>query len=76
MKRNVAKAIKIADSLIESHLKLAKGIEEHVKDWPIAGTVDVKGLALVIASTQRDVASCIEIISELLKEKKIVKTHH
>ncbi len=75
MKRNVAKAIKIADYLIESHLKLAKGIEEQVKDWTIDGTIDIKALALTIASTHRDVASCIEIISELLKERKIVKAY-
>ena len=75
MKRNVAKAIKVADFLIEAHLKNAKGMEELVKDW----TTDSKGLGLEIASVSRDVASCITIIKELLvekpKEKKIVKAH-
>ena len=71
MKRNVAKAIKIADYLVQAHLKNAKGMEELVKDW----TTESKGLALEIASVHRDVASCIEMITELLKEKKIVKAH-
>ena len=75
MKRNVAKAIKVADFLIAAHLKNAKGMEELVKDW----TSDSKGLGLEIASVSRDVASCIIIIKELLvekpKEKKIVKVH-
>ena len=75
MKRNITKAIKIADFLIDAHIKNAKGMEELVKDW----TTDSKGLGLEIASTHRDVASCIDIIKELLlqsekpKEKKIVK---
>lgn len=75
MKRNIAKAIKIADHLIDAHIKNAKGMEELVKNW----TTESKGLGLEIASTHRDVASCIEIIKELLKEKpkekKIVKAH-
>lgn len=74
MKRNIAKAIKVADHLIDAHLKNAKGMEDLVKDW----TTDSKGLALEIASVHRDVATCIEFIKELLtekpKEKKIVKS--
>ena len=76
MKRNITKAIKIADYLIDAHNKNANGIEELVKEW----TTDSKGLGLVIASTHRDVASCIDIIKELLlqnekpkEKKKIVK---
>ncbi len=75
MKRNVAKAIKVADYLIEAHLKNAKGMEEMVQNW----TTESKGLGLEIASVNRDVASCIEIIKDLLtekpKEKKIVKAN-
>ncbi len=75
VKRNITKAIKIADYLIEAHIKNAKGMEELVKDW----TTESKGLGLEIASVHRDVASCIEMIIELLnekpKEKKIVKAH-
>ncbi len=75
MKRNVAKAIKVAEYLIEAHLKNAKGMEEMVQNW----TTESKGLGLEIASVNRDVASCIEIIKDLLtekpKEKKIVKAH-
>lgn len=75
VKRNVAKAIKVADFLIEAHLKNAKGMEELVQNW----TTDSKGLGLEIASVSRDVASCITVIKELLqekpKEKKIVKAH-
>ncbi len=75
MKRNVAKAIKVAEYLIEAHLKNAKGMEEMVQNW----TTESKGLGLEIASVNRDVASCIEIIKDLLtekpKERKIVKAH-
>ena len=73
MKRNITKAIKIADYLIVAHIKNADGMEELVKNW----TTESKGLGLEIASVHRDVASCIGIIKELLSEKpkgKIVKT--
>jgi len=77
VKRNITKAIKIADYLIEAHIKNADGIEELVKNWTTDNTNTTKGLGLEIASVHRDVASCIEIIKELLeqkpKEKKIVK---
>ena len=73
MKRNITKAIKIADHLIEAHLKNAKGMEALVKDW----TTESKGLGLEIASVHRDVAKCIGMIKDLLeqkpKEKQIVK---
>jgi len=75
VKRNIIKAIKIADHLIDAHIKNAKGMEELVKNW----TTESKGLGLEIASVHRDVATCIEMIKELLnekpKEKKIVTTH-
>lgn len=72
MKRNITRAIKIADYLIDAHIKNANGMEELVKNW----TTDSKGLGLEIASVHRDVASCIGIIKELLEQKpkeKIVK---
>ncbi len=74
MKKNITKAIKIADFLIDAHNKNATGMEELVKDW----STDSKGLGLTIASVHRDVAICIEQIRELLKptkiqEKQIVK---
>ena len=76
MKRNITKAIKIADYLIIAHIKNASGMEELVKDW----NSDTKGLGLEIAKVHRDVARCIGYIKELLesekaKEKKLVKTH-
>lgn len=73
MKRNITKAIKIADYLIDAHIRNANGMEELVKNW----TTDSKGLGLEIASVHRDVAKCIEVIKELLEQKpkeKIVKT--
>jgi len=77
VKRNIAKAIMITDYLIDAHIKNAKGIEDLVKNW--SSEKSGKGLALTIASVHRDVASCIEIIQELLKEKpkekKIGKAH-
>ena len=73
MKRNIPKAIKIANYLIAAHYKNANGMEELVKDW----TTNSKDLGLQIASTHRDVAKCFEVIKELLeqkpKEKKLVK---
>ncbi len=74
MKKNITKAIKIADFLIDAHNKNATGMEELVKNW----STDSKGLGLTIASVHRDVAICIEQIRELLEppkiqEKKIVK---
>ncbi len=75
VKRNITKAIKIANYLIEAHIKNANGMEEMVKNW----TTDSKGLGLEIASVHRDVAKCIGLIKELLaekpKEKKVVKAH-
>ena len=72
MKRNITKAIKIADFLIDTHIKHANNMEELVKDW----TTNSKELGLEIASVHRDVASCIDMIKELLEQKpkeKIVK---
>ena len=73
MKRNITKAIKIADYLIEAHIKNANGMEELVKNW----TTSSKDLGLGIASVHRDVAKCIEQIVKALqptpKEKKLVK---
>ena len=77
MKKNIAKAIKIADYLINAHNKNANGMEELVKNWnkPILGNQE---LGLEIASVHRSVAEAIGYIKELLeekpKEKKIVKT--
>ena len=72
MKRNIAKAIKIADGLIIAHIKNASGMEDLVKNW----NTDTKGLGLEIAKVHRDVAQCIGYIKELLekekKEKKLV----
>ena len=75
MKRDIPKAIKIANYLIKAHYKNANGMEEMVKDWK----TDTKGLGLEIASVHRDVAKCIEQIVEALqpntpKEKKLVNT--
>ena len=65
----------VADHLIDAHIKNANGMEELVKNW----STDSKGLGLEIASVHRDVALCIDVIKELLKEKpkekKIVKSH-
>ena len=72
MKKNITKAIKIADYLIKVHIKNAEGMEELVKNW----TTESKGLGLEIASVHRDVAKCIEQIVKALqppKEKKLVK---
>ena len=74
VKRNITKAIKIANHLIDAHIKNANGMEEMVKDWK----TDTKGLGLEIASVHRDVAKCIEQIVIALqpstpKEKKLVK---
>lgn len=78
MKRNITKAIKIADYLIDIHIKYANGMEELVKNWSADSSKgSSKGLGLEIASAHRDVAKCIEVIKELLTEKpkeKIVKT--
>ncbi len=75
LKKNITKAVKIADYLIKAHIKNADGMEELAKNW----TSDSKGLALEIASVHRDVAVCIDMIKELLtekpKEKKLVKAH-
>lgn len=65
MKKNIAKAIKIADSLIVSHIKNADGMENLAKEW----TEGSKGLALEIASVHRDVAKCLQMISDLLQER-------
>ena len=78
MKKNIIKAIKIADHLINAHIKNANGMEELVKNW----SEESKGLGLEIASVHRDVAKCIGVIKELLgeerktaKEEKIVTPH-
>ncbi len=73
MKRDIPKAIKIANHLIAAHYKNADGMDELVKDW----TSESKGLGLEIASVHRDVAKCIEQIVIALqpttpKEKKLV----
>ena len=74
LKRNIPKAIKIANYLIAAHYKNADGMEEMVKNWK----TDTKDLGLEIASVHRDVAKCIEQIVIALqpstpKEKKLVK---
>ena len=74
MKRDIPKAIKIANHLIVAHYKNADGMEELVKNW----RVDTRDLGLEIASVHRDVAKCIEQIVKALqpitpKEKKLVK---
>ena len=75
MKRDVPKAIKIANYLIAAHYKNADGIEELVKNYRENGP---RELGLEIASVHRDVAKCIEQIVTALqpitpKEKKLVK---
>ena len=71
LKRDIPKAIKIANYIIVAHYKNADGMEELVKNW----TTESKGLGLEIASVHRDVAKCIEQIVTALqpKEKKLVK---
>lgn len=74
VKRDIPKAIRIANYLINAHYKNANGMEEMVKNW----TESTKGLGLEIASVHRDVAECIEQIVRALqpitpKEKKLVK---
>jgi len=72
VKRNITKAIKIADFLIDAHIKHANDMEELVKDWSRGS----KDLGLTIASVHREVALCIDMIKELLEQKpkeKIVK---
>ena len=76
MQKNVKKAIKISDYLIDAHIRNAVGMEELVKNW----TTSSKGLGLEIASVHREVAKCIEMIKDCLEEKKtkrskIVKSH-
>ena len=76
VKRNITKAIKIANYLIDAHIKNANGMEEMVKDWK----TDTKELGLAIASVHRKVAKGIEqVVIELQpstpKEKKLVKAH-
>ncbi len=73
LKRDIPKAIKIANYLIAAHYKNADGMDELVKDW----TTESKGLGLEIASVHRDVAKCIEQIVTALqpttpKERKLV----
>ena len=77
MKRDIPRAIKIADFLIKAHIKNAQGMEDLVKNWK----TDTRGLGLEIASVHRDVAKCIEQLKDALqpqavpvKEKKLVKT--
>lgn len=76
MKRNITKAIYIADYLIQIHNKNAKGIEDLVKNWSNHNTGSQE-LGLEIASVHRAVAVAIGYIKELLeekpKERKIVK---
>ncbi len=72
MKRDIPKAIKIANYLIAVHNKNADGIDELVKNWNTSS----KDLGLEIASVHRNVAKCIEQIVTALhptKEKKLVK---
>ena len=74
MKRDVPKAVSIANYLIQCHLKNSDGIEELVKNWDTGS----KELGLEIASVHRDVAKCLELIVKALqpmtpKEKKLVK---
>lgn len=74
LKRDIPKAVKIANYLITIHNKHANGMEELVKNW----NTNSKDLGLEIASVHRDVAKCIEEIVKALqpiapKEKKLVK---
>jgi len=74
VKRDIPKAITIANHLIAAHYKNADGMVELVQNW----TTESKGLGLEIASVHRDVAKCIEQIVKALqpitaKEKKLVK---
>ena len=75
LKRDIPKAIKIANYLVAIHYKNADGMEELVKNWNTSS----KDLGLEIALVHRDVAKCIEqIVTALqpntLKERKLVKT--
>jgi len=76
VKRNITKAIYIADYLIDAHNRNAKGIEKLVKEWNNK-TTGSQELGLEIASVHRSVAVAIGYIKELLekesKERKIVK---
>lgn len=78
MKKNITKAIYIADYLIDAHNRNAKGVEELVKNWNHK-TTGSQELGLEIASVHRSVAVAIGYIKELLEEKpkgkKIVKDH-
>ncbi len=65
MAKNIQKAIKIADCLVASHYKNANNIENLVKNW----SGGPKELALEISSTHREVAICIQLIIDCLKEK-------
>lgn len=61
----VAKAIKICNFLIESHLKNSKRMRELVKDW-----IDTpKGLAITIAEVHEDVAKCLLLIKNNIEPK-------
>lgn len=64
VKKNIKKAIKIADYLVHAHIKNADGMENLVKDW----TVESKGLGLEIAKVHREVAECILLIIKELEE--------
>ena len=57
---DLKKAVLICDSVIESHLKLAKGLREKVKDW----TDRPKDLAITIAETSEFVAESVSLIKE------------
>ncbi len=76
MKRDIPKALKIANGLIVAHYKNADGIENLVKNY----IDEPRELGLEIASVHREVAKCIELIVKAIqpqavlpKEKKLVK---
>ena len=54
------KAVLICDDIIASHLKLANGMREKVKDW----SDHPKDLAMAIAETSETVALTVSLIKE------------
>lgn len=66
MKKNIKTAIKIIDHLIECHLRNVNGIEKLTKDWD---DDHMKELAKGVASTHEDVAKCLLVVKNCIKEK-------
>jgi hypothetical protein len=65
VKKNIKKAIKILDYLIDAHKRNSNGINNLIKDW----NSDARGLGESIASTHEDVAKCLVIVKECIEEK-------